>query len=547
MALGTAQALACEDITTEVFGYLEDGGRGTLASAARVSRTLSHPALAALWRRQNNILFLFRVVPTFHRDEASNTHIFGADPTKEEWERFMSYARLVRKLDALAVRRIHSAAWNSVTQYVGHMPLFPHLRRLRRLRVDADLPAESLHHILPPTLRHVHLIPGDGVQGVLGRVVLSRLMHVHEFTIACPRLGKDDEPREIPFWTFANMRALAVQDVDLTPEKMRGLAALPHLRSLKMEVRSFTNGRMEAPPYVFLPLDTLKLKWKASLGDIRAFITSTSFPQLMVVNLITTRAAQDDGVYTIIRAALSKLVRGCSHSLRALSFVLDDDSSTGMSDLDGIFDVVVEELMQCSCLHTLELSIYVPSALGMSLRVYDRDIRRITSSWPALRTLVLNVKWSYREADSVLQHFPDDDPPPTVHTLAKFAQAHSQLKHLRLPYVCIPDDMVGDDGDTLLLDSLPVLDHGLETLWLTKWGVLKLASTDTDESTLDQQAQAMKKYQQPVFEFAYLLDRLFPHLHATREVNLKRSWDPNIMKPMMSTVNRGADLPSCGI
>ncbi len=92
--------------------------------------------------------------------------------------------------------------------------------------------------------------------------------------------------------------------------------------------------------------------------------------------------------------------------------------------------------------------------------MYDRDIRHITSSWPALRKLVLDVAWSENEADS-LPRFPDAITPPTVHTLAEYAQAHPQLEHLRLHYVRIPIDMVGDGGETLRLDSMPVLVHGL--------------------------------------------------------------------------------------
>ncbi|TFK86688.1 hypothetical protein K466DRAFT_600127 [Polyporus arcularius HHB13444] len=147
-----------------------------------------------------------------------------------------------------------------------------------------------------------------------------------------------------------------------------------------------------------------------------------------------------------------------------------------------------------------------------NLRVYDRDIHHITSSWPALRKLVLDVAWSDNEAD-FLPRFPDAINPPTVHTLAEYAQAHPQLEHLLLPYVCIPSDMVGDGGETLRLDSIPaVLDHGLETLPLRTWGLFSPSSTGGDNGGQVTNALSL--------EFASLLNRLFPRLRLLQLARL---------------------------
>ncbi|RDX44182.1 hypothetical protein OH76DRAFT_1409293 [Lentinus brumalis] len=434
MAQAVAQALACEDISREVFGHLEgEGTLSTLASVARVNRALSPPALAAIWRKLDNILQLFAVIPTFGCHRGSDTYIFDWDPTEDEWERFMSYARLVQHMDAYNLHHINPSVWKAVTEYVGCTPLFPQLQRLDRLYVDPYLPRESLVHLLSPNLRQVHLVPGPEMRGVLEEAVLSGLSHVDGLNIAHHRFGSEDEHiRELTFWTFfGSVRDLEVrQSADLTLEKLRGFAAMPHLRSLIIEVRSFAKDATKASHCAFASLETLQCK--ATLRDMRALVTSTFFPQLKVVDICVWRTAEDQGVSAATRAILAHLALAGRESLRTISFGLARSPSDHYfelpSDLRSMSDVLVDELLQCPGLHTLELAIHVPSALWKNLRVYDRDLRHIKSSWPALRKLMLDVAWSDNEADS-LPRFPDASiaPPLTVHTLAEYAQAHPQL------------------------------------------------------------------------------------------------------------------------
>ncbi|KAF8452840.1 hypothetical protein L210DRAFT_3755795 [Boletus edulis BED1] len=115
-------ALEIQEIVFYIFGHCDQPSAGSaadLAALARTCRTFKDPALDVLWEKLPDLSPLARCLP-----EASCLSFSG----EIEWDILRSYARRVRRLDALdgISRKSLKRLWKPLTTE----PLFPNLRRL---------------------------------------------------------------------------------------------------------------------------------------------------------------------------------------------------------------------------------------------------------------------------------------------------------------------------------------------------------------------------------------------------------------------------------
>ncbi|RDX40571.1 hypothetical protein OH76DRAFT_1490175 [Lentinus brumalis] len=185
MDTGTARPLSHEvlfnfDLLHNVFSYLhrppaafppanadEDKPgveEATLASAARVCRTFTDPALAVLWSSLANFFPLWSLLEplrtmgeTAQPPQEKFKYILTDEISTENWARFCHYAALIReiRLDDISDMRIDHSVWlHLLRKSGGRFPdLFP---RLRSLAYALHNPHQtSILLFLSPTLRRL--------------------------------------------------------------------------------------------------------------------------------------------------------------------------------------------------------------------------------------------------------------------------------------------------------------------------------------------------------------------------------------------------------
>ncbi|KAI0692406.1 hypothetical protein C8T65DRAFT_669648, partial [Cerioporus squamosus] len=211
--MAVQRALECRDILAGIFEtlpatYDEEIHTGTyepwrldLASAARVCRALSEPALAVLWRSLDDVEPVFSVLPSFTRQESGLAHewFLTEEVTEDQWARMQWYANRVRELHGLdALKSMHSSAWAFLEGVRRNRPLMANLRYLNAV-VSIEDPS-GLMRMLSPSLREVHLsfaftkaLPSEpvapidaSVVGSVFRVIPSKLPHLHELSVRGP-------------------------------------------------------------------------------------------------------------------------------------------------------------------------------------------------------------------------------------------------------------------------------------------------------------------------------------------------------------------------
>ncbi|KAH9919433.1 hypothetical protein B0H21DRAFT_225903 [Amylocystis lapponica] len=184
------RAWLCFDILQEVFSYLAPRQNvrynpwwpttehwqfqhcdNDLASAARVCRDFSNPALDVLWASLDSFLPLLRLFHAFEEKpfESSDQLITSgsgvanvryylpddAVPDAAEWARFQQYAERVRSIKYSHGRGINPAVFMWL---IGHNRGEPLLPRLQTLTWHSASPQNSeLLDVLPPSLHHLEL------------------------------------------------------------------------------------------------------------------------------------------------------------------------------------------------------------------------------------------------------------------------------------------------------------------------------------------------------------------------------------------------------
>ncbi|KAI0753421.1 hypothetical protein C8Q80DRAFT_1152095 [Daedaleopsis nitida] len=574
--MSVEHALQCHDIVVEIFQHLyipsdlhnadDYGDRldwtedaavrlnlSTLACAARACRTFSGPALDILWRDLPDILSLSRILP-HHEGTIDNGYTFALhDPNEYEWCRFMEYANRVQLTHAYG-REIHPDAWNALTRRRNKSgSLFPRLKSLHLCWND-DTPLESLSHLLAPSLTLLLCTVNRVAKGILENMMdalrgaVSRQCHTIYLTPTYSLSPRHAALVIFPFWELSQLRALhLIERLAVTSFIIRALSSFQHLRTLSLKV-SYIRDRPSTLQLQLLEILEVEVE---SFEDAASLLVDASLPQLQQAKLKIELGRNQQGtsyIAEIVSAlatehlqSLCVEIENCSRPLEATAFF--------------------SPLLNSPQLNVLKLGFLADDdeePLQVNLR--DEDLRSAISAWPLLRELKLTVTYHmrydyYRKPQYGLPKLPA--PPPTIQSLAAFAEAHPRLEVLQLPYVCIPADMIvtttltlGSGSRTqssLALDSLSILDHGLRELEINTWGVLDLKAAQQSQKHSDREGSEGSSEEgdrgngsedgvfeseddseesedegrppgriQPLYEFAVVLDRLFPNLELPR-------------------------------
>ncbi|KAH9948645.1 hypothetical protein B0H21DRAFT_220625 [Amylocystis lapponica] len=129
------------DAIYEVFQHLSHSNaldsdrlnRQVLARAARVCRAFSAPALDVLWREPENLLSLFRVLPSLERKDGTrdSAYFLSSIPSLHNIMRFQDYARRVRTTSHFSDgRSLDPSVFFTVAHANGGDTLLPSLQTL---------------------------------------------------------------------------------------------------------------------------------------------------------------------------------------------------------------------------------------------------------------------------------------------------------------------------------------------------------------------------------------------------------------------------------
>ncbi|OSC98456.1 hypothetical protein PYCCODRAFT_1480641 [Trametes coccinea BRFM310] len=487
--------------------FLPEGERRVrqqaLARLALVSRTVSAYALDTLWSHIDDLRDLLSVFPAY--DRQSTQQRFRDTITDEDWARFQTYAVRIRSLHLGDVSGIHAHVWTILTRLSPRDPLLPNLERLSGFAVDELSVCYTV--LLSPTIREFYLQVKKETDAGTVRMVMqaarSTLSGVRQLTIDddinVSYNGVPARPPAVQFWTLTQLQALlVVQEVSLTAEQLRSLAAIPGLQTLRLSLKSMPELGTPLPAGAsFAQLRDLSLS--GALQHVGEFVATASPPLLESLT-----------VSSHLKCTELASIRRAKEAIVSLPALLPATTRK------------VHLLMTCGC-HSNE-KLHFPDAAEllepyrgltalreihfhfvMKFHLPDKVLHSLGDAWPDLRVFTVvtyakpsppparhsydygymrapiyaQVPYRYSRSPSPEQPVRTDDP-PTLPTLAAFAFAHPQLATLALPAL----DLTPPEPDTI-----PLLNHALRTLRISALP----AST-------------------PLFASALVLDVLFPSL-----------------------------------
>ncbi|RPD56084.1 hypothetical protein L226DRAFT_571922 [Lentinus tigrinus ALCF2SS1-7] len=166
-----------EDILHAVFNQFDldlDNGekRRTLARSARVCKAFHGPAIRVLWRRLEDIIPLFRILPSFvnvgRKERGDELYMLTDEVSAEEWDRLELYAPCVSSLgtlppsrggNPLTGRAIIPSTWAYLTRLAAGKPLLPRLLQLTWVWTSPQ--STEILQLATPSLESFELICYD--------------------------------------------------------------------------------------------------------------------------------------------------------------------------------------------------------------------------------------------------------------------------------------------------------------------------------------------------------------------------------------------------
>ncbi|KAI0718171.1 hypothetical protein C8T65DRAFT_737409 [Cerioporus squamosus] len=273
-----------EDILHAIFKCLDRTGwldfdygakRRTLARSARVCKAFHRPAIRVLWQRLEDLIPLFRILPSFAQvgPDGSGGEVFmlSSEVSPEEWDRLKLHASCVASLGNLPPSRrggpstgrvIAPAAWAYIARLNAGKPLLPHLLQLTWERIRGDQKQDELSSVRlmvstalsgAPDLRVLHVNVGTPRMAVVVPLV-GRLEKLRKLSLANCKADADalrvaagkgltflylhevDLPDAVepPFCGFTRLEMLVI-DVHPTTNRMHEVFSSPHLVDLRIE------------------------------------------------------------------------------------------------------------------------------------------------------------------------------------------------------------------------------------------------------------------------------------------------------------------------
>ncbi|CAL1695410.1 unnamed protein product [Somion occarium] len=422
-------ALCIDEILLQVFSYLRPpnnrwndryyvgkirSARKTLASMARTCKLFSEPALNLLWERQNSILPLLKVLPTFRRNE-NDAYSIVSPISPEDWERFQSYARRIHIFIYSSSKSIHSSVFACLAQARGDAPLLPSLRHIVWTRSSTF--GDEMVLFVAPSLKIADIGPFgyvscmdevetfDGNHGL--EVLLDSLVKVAS---NLEQLKVEGSLTSACTSSISRLRNLRVLDLSAcgswsSIQTFQTLATMEHLTQLQINTLSLgmDGGQTEVP---FSSLQILEIS--GSPSSINSVVRSISSTHLRAITIKGTYSYPPEEW----QPCCSTLNSRFSNSLREFRMNLLLGCLSMTKESEDVMQLI-RPLVDISMLRVVALD------LEGHLRVDDADITSMASAWRELREFRL---WCHKSGNG-----------PSLQSLAACAAFCPQLAQLELP------------------------------------------------------------------------------------------------------------------
>ncbi|KAJ7149489.1 hypothetical protein C8R43DRAFT_1236499 [Mycena crocata] len=299
----------------EVIGV--DASR-TLAILARTSSIFLHPAVNALWRGQDTLEYLFRLLPPDMNKKITPSMARGKEPWPiviADWERVLFYSRRIRYLSIETYHINHGHGGDShlrgtrdyfASQFLGAFFFSPFLvlmdgvkvfPNLKRLGWDTTVNLDKIRYFLGPQLERLHIAVQRSVQ-------LEKL--ISSTRNLCPSLthlritGASRWPgarsfKESTMVAFMH-RLKYLQHLDMDELKwvtLEGLKRFPGLKSLTVREppQTLRTYACAAPaPY----LTGTHCAGSACMKDAKGFVVVTTFAMNSILEIAQDQNLDDD-------------------------------------------------------------------------------------------------------------------------------------------------------------------------------------------------------------------------------------------------------------
>ncbi|KAI0356991.1 hypothetical protein OH77DRAFT_187499 [Trametes cingulata] len=481
-----------DELVRNILGHLPSvGSAKTLASCARVSSTLSEPALDLLWSRMTGLSPLCQLLPQCC-DDSDAERTDGAATSlpdkqleviaEEDWTRFARYARRVRKLHYQCTEgpseRVRQRTFAALVRGAARLgsPLLPRLEELSWLQFSQDV-AQYLH-FLSPSLRRVTVYvqvghrtgptlppptpPGPPLQsdrgarhaGGLLRVLDEMSPDVEELSLEGMELPTPTSLE--PLSAFKRLRSLHLGSVAAPVSVILSYcAAMPNLSSLSVDLTR-CNTNLHLASHKVRPQDepTLHalevLRVVGTPSCIEELLCAVDSPRLRSVSISLSIPEHDRTGGT---RGLGLLGSRFSASLQTVRVHYKRTSARAAAAHARPFAQYAQPLLPLR--NTRECSLTIEDVAP--IRMTDADVQTMAEAWPALTTLEILLRSSAGAgAPTAL---------PSITALGAFARVCPHLTSLRIP---MSQDVSALEAVETTRSSAPDgRAHGLRTLWLS--------------------------------------------------------------------------------
>ncbi|RPD61778.1 hypothetical protein L226DRAFT_393668 [Lentinus tigrinus ALCF2SS1-7] len=447
--MAVSQVWFIDEIIRSILAHLPTNGcRPTLARCARVSRSLSDPALDALWYKMSGLMPLIRLLPrTFAelRNDNGNEATFMLRDAIDgsEWSRLLVYARRVRKfvhcyaegpedrlgkqtftalLDLATLHsttlfpRLEELSWLQFSHVAQCLPFFsPPLRRIT-VYVQAEYPAR---HDMEAALTSRHVVPGGYGELLHTLSVLSPCLE--ELSLEGIELPDSLAPSVV----FSHLRTLHLGSVSTPTSVILSLCSkIPRLASLSLVLRSsYRNGPLplhrshdsDGSHSEIACLSSLEvLRVAGAPCDIEDILNAVDSPSFHSITMSVTLPEYDADGWTRCSSILSARFARSLRTVRAQC----KRSAALIPPHARSFEEYVGPLLTLR--HIADCSISVEDPAGVTMT--DADLEDMATSWPYLRTLEVRLRGG---APAVTL--------PSISSLSVFAKFCPELQSLHLP------------------------------------------------------------------------------------------------------------------
>ncbi|RDX52499.1 hypothetical protein OH76DRAFT_1480612 [Lentinus brumalis] len=438
-----------DELIRSILAHLpKNGCERTLAACARVSRSLSEPALDALWYRMSGLLPLVRLLPNSFaesKEESADRAIFALRGTIDgtEWSRLMTYARRVRKFVHCYAEgpeeRLGKHTFNTLVHHAAlhGTTLFPRLEELSWLQFSHV--AQCLPFLSPPLRRITLYVQATNpartdVTAAInaGDVPADYATLLHALDVLSPCIeelsleGIELPDSLAPSIVFNHIRTLHLGSLSTSTSTILSLCTrMPRLASLSLVLRN--PHRSRRPPFNGLrgsdgshsaipQLPSLEvLRVAGAPSDVEDILDAVDSPSFHSITVSVTVPEYDTDGWTRCSSVLSARF---AQSLRTVHAECKRSAAVVPSHARS-FEGYVRPLLPLRRIVDCTITIEDPVGIAMA----DADLKDMATSWLHLSRLEVRLQAAGVPAITL----------PSIFSLADFARLCPELQTLHLP------------------------------------------------------------------------------------------------------------------